>query len=85
MTGVMIFTVIIVFVIYFYMRYTAKRNRTRTADMDSIKTYHDNYKRDRSGRPMRKSNDPYRTFVTKYNSSEDYREPKGLYKQEDKS
>ena len=78
MTGVIILTVIFVFVIYFYMRHAAKRNRTRTADMDFIKTYNDNYKRDRTRKNIQKTDNAYRTYVTKYNSSEDYRERGGL-------
>ena len=78
MTGVIIITVIIVIAIYFYMSHAAKRNRTRTADMDSIKTYHENYKRDRTRKNIQKTDNAYRTYVTKYNSSEDYRERGGL-------
>lgn len=77
MIGAIILTVIIVIVIYIYMRHTAKRNRTRTADIDSIKTYHDNYKRDRTRKNIRQTDNAYRTYVTKYNSSVDYREREG--------
>lgn len=72
MTGAIILTVIIVIAIYFYMRHTAKRNRA--ADIDSIKAYHDNYKRDRTRRKPYAADSAYRTYVTKYNSTEDYRE-----------
>lgn len=78
MTSVIIFTAIIAIAIYFYMRHAAKRNRARTADMDFIKTYHDNYKRDRTRKNIQKTDNAYRTYVTKYNSSEDYRERGGL-------
>ena len=76
MTGVIISTVIIVIAIYFYMRHAAKRNRA--ADMDFVKSYHDNYKRDRNKMNTHKTDNAYRTYVTKYNSTEDYREHKGL-------
>lgn len=76
MTGVIISTVIIVIAIYFYMRHVSKRNRA--ADMDFVKSYHDNYKRDRTKKNTHKTDNAYRTYVTKYNSTEDYREPKGL-------
>lgn len=76
MTGAIISTVIIVFAIYLYMRHTAKRSRA--ADMDFVKTYHDNYKRDRNKKNTHKTDNAYRTYVTKYNSTEDYRERKGL-------
>lgn len=77
MTGAIILTVIIVAAIYFYMRHTAKRNRA--ADIDSVKAYHENYKRDRSRKNIYVSDtsNTYRTYVTKYNSNEDYRERRG--------
>ena len=75
MTGVIIITVVIVIAIYFYMRHAAKRNRA--ADIDSIKAYHENYKRDRTRRNLNKTDNAYRTYVTKYNSTEDYRERRG--------
>ena len=78
MISIIILTVIIVIAIYFYMRRASKRSRARTADMDFIKSYHDNYKRDRTRKNIQKTDNAYRTYVTKYNSSEDYRERKGL-------
>lgn len=76
MIGIIICTVIIVIAIYLYMRHAAKRSRT--ADMDFVKTYHNNYNRDRTKKNIQKTDNAYRTYVTKYNSTEDYREPKGL-------
>ena len=76
MIGIIICTVIIVIAIYLYMRHTAKHKRT--ADMDFVKTYHANYKRDRTKKDIQKKDNAYRTYVTKYNSSEDYRERGGL-------
>lgn len=75
MTGIIILTVIIVIAIYFYMRHAAKRNRAE--DMDFVKSYHQNYKRDRKRKNVHGTNDGYRTYVTKYNSTEDYRERRG--------
>lgn len=75
MIGVIICTVIIVIAIYFYMRHAAKHNRA--TDMDFVKSYHDNYKRDRRRKNIQKTDNAYRTYVTKYNSTEDYREPRG--------
>lgn len=74
MTGAIILTVIIVIAIYFYMSYISKRNRSRTADIDSVKAYHDTYKRDRTRKNIQKTDNAFRTYVTKYNSKEDYRE-----------
>lgn len=75
MTGVLVLTVIIVMVIYIYMRHAAKRRRVE--DMDFVKSYHDNYKRNRTRKNIQKTDNAYRTYVTKYNSTEDYREPRG--------
>lgn len=75
MTGAIILTVIIVIAIYFYMRHTAKRNRAE--DIDSVKAYHENYKRDRTRKRPYGNDSAYRTYVTKYNSTEDYRERRG--------
>lgn len=72
MTGALILTVIIVIAIYFYMRHSAKRRRAQ--DIDSIRQYHSQYKR-RSPRSTRQtSGQSYRFYITKYNSTEDYRE-----------
>lgn len=76
MIGIIVLTVIMVVAIYFYMRRSAKRNRA--ADIDFIKTYHENYKRDRTRKNIQKTDNAYRTYVTKYNSTEDYRERRGL-------
>lgn len=76
MIGVIILTVIIVIAIYLYMRHASKRKRA--SDMDFVKSYHDNYKRDRTKKNTQMTDKAYRTYVTKYNSSEDYRERGGL-------
>ena len=76
MTGAIILTVIIVIAIYFYMRHAAKRNRA--ADINSIKTYHENYKRGSTRKKTSGTDTAYRTYVTKYNSTEDYRERRGM-------
>lgn len=76
MIGVIILTVIIVIAIFLYMRHAAKRSRA--ADMDFVKSYHNNYKRDRTKKNTQMTDNAYRTYVTKYNSTEDYRERKGL-------
>lgn len=76
MLSAIILTVIIVIAIYLYMHHAAKRNRA--ADIDSVKAYHENYKRDRNRKKTSGTGDAYRTYVTKYNSTEDYRERKGL-------
>lgn len=75
MGGALILTVIIVIAIYFYMHHTAKRRRAE--DIDSVKSYHENYKRSRTRQNSHSTDIGYRTYVTKYNSTEDYRERRG--------
>ena len=76
MSGAMILTVIIVIAIYLYMRHAAKRRRSE--DIDFVKSYHENYKRSRTRKNPHGADSGYRTYVTKYNSTEDYRERKGI-------
>ena len=78
MSGTLILTVIIVIVIYIYMRYAAKRRRTHAENIDSVKSYHENYKRSRTRKSPPGTDSGYRTYVTKYNSTEDYRERRGM-------
>ena len=78
MIGTLILTVIIVIAIYLYMRHTAKRRRARAEDIDFVKTYHENYKRSGTRKSAPSTASGYRTYVTKYNSTEDYRERRGM-------
>lgn len=78
MSGALILTVIIVIAIYLYMRHTAKRRRTRSEDIDFVKSYHENYKRGRTRKGPPGTDSGYHTYVTKYNSTEDYRERRGM-------
>lgn len=81
-TGILVLTVIIVFAIYIYMRHSSRKRRRAMDEIDTVRYYHENYLRSRSdNRRQSKQIDQqngYRTYVTKYNSSEDYRERKGL-------
>ena len=76
MSGALILTVVIVIAIYFYMRHAAKRRRAE--DIDFVKSYHENYKRSRTRKSSPSTDSGYRTYVTKYNSIEDYRERRGM-------
>lgn len=78
MSGALILTVIIVIAIYIYMRYAAKRRRTHAESIDFVKSYHENYKRSRTRKNPSGTDSGYRTYVTKYNSTEDYRERRGM-------
>ena len=77
MGGALILTVIIVIIIYIYMYHAAKRRRRRAEDIDFVQSYHENYKRSRTRKNPNSTDGGYRTYVTKYNSTEDYRERRG--------
>lgn len=77
MGGALILTVIIVIIIYIYMYHAAKRRRKRAEDIDFVKSYHENYKHSKTRKSPHNTDSGYRTFVTKYNSTEDYRERRG--------
>ncbi len=72
MVSVLLFTALIVVLIFLYMRRKAKSSNS--ADIDSVRDYHAAYDRIRSRREMRNRRDGYQNYRTKYNSQEDYRE-----------
>ena len=74
MISVLLFTVIVVVLIFFYMRRKAKKSNEHTQSLNSVRDYHASYDRIRSRSELRDKNNGYKTYVTKYNSSEDYRE-----------
>lgn len=75
MVSVLLFTALIVVLIFLYMRHKTKSSNS--ADIDSVRDYHAAYDRIRSRREMRNRQDSYQNYRTKYNSSEDYRERDG--------
>lgn len=74
MYKVIILTAILVIAMYAYSRRKIKQNQK---PIDSIGDYHAARKRLESQRKLRSQQDSYRKYVTKYNSSEDYRERRG--------
>ncbi len=74
MIHVLFFTAVVVLLIFFYMRRITRRRRSKSADLNSVRDYHASYDRIRSRKDLRDKENAYRTYVTKYNSSEDYRE-----------
>lgn len=79
--SILVITAIIVIAIYIYMRHTFKKRRRAVDEIDTVQYYRENYLK--SGPNNKRSGkinqtDGYRTYVTKYNSTEDYRERKGL-------
>lgn len=80
--GILCITAIIVIAIYFYMRHTSRKRRRAADEIDTVRYYRENYlhyaeKKQRQTRQI-DQNSGYRTYVTKYNSTEDFRERKGL-------
>ena len=73
MVSVLLFTAIIVVVIFFYMRRKARKTSEHTQNLNSVRDYHASYDRIRSRSELRDKTSGYKPYVTKYNSSEDYR------------
>lgn len=76
MVSVLLFTALVVVLIFFYMRHKSKQNRRRLEDINSVRDYHSSYDRIRTHKDVRDKQNNYQTYVTKYNSTEDYREKK---------
>ena len=74
MISVLLFTAIVVVLIFVYMRRKARKNSEHTQNINSVRDYHASYDRIRSLSELRDKNNGYKTYETKYNSSEDYRE-----------
>lgn len=74
MISVLLFTALVVVVIFFYMTRKAKRDRKKSANINSVRDYHATYDRVRTHKSVRDRQSNYQTYVTKYNSTEDYRE-----------
>ncbi len=74
MVSVILFTLLIAVLIFFYMRHTARRRKKHSAQLNSVKDFHASYDRVKTRRELRDRHSGYQTYVTKYNSTEDYRE-----------
>lgn len=74
MVSVLLFTTIVVVLIFVYMRRKARKNSAHTQNLDFMRDYHASYDRIRSRSELRDKSSGYKPYVTKYNSSEDYRE-----------
>ncbi|MBD5490718.1 MAG: hypothetical protein HDR16_00905 [Lachnospiraceae bacterium] len=74
MISVLLFTAIVVVLIFFYMRRKARKSSAQTQNLNFMRDYHASYDRIRSRSELRDKNNGYKPYVTKYNSSEDYRE-----------
>lgn len=74
MIHVLLFTAVVVLLIFFYMRHITKRRKSKTAKIDSVRDYHSSYDRVRKRKDLGSPKNIRQNYVTKYNSSEDYRE-----------
>ena len=75
-----ILLLIFVIFVYVYSFRKIKKNKEKTKNINSVRDFHNNYQHVMSGKErsnkntQQSGNDYYRRYVTKYNSSEDYRE-----------
>lgn len=81
MVKVFILLGLFVVIMYVYSFIKLKKNREKTKSMNSVQDFHDNYQHLINKRQMpdktriqQNKSEYYRKYVTKYNSSEDYRE-----------
>ncbi len=74
MISVLLFTVIVAVLIFFYMRRKARKSSEHTQNLNFMRDYHASYDRIRNRSELRDKTSGYKPYVTKYNSSEDYRE-----------
>lgn len=65
--------IFIVFV-YVYSFIKIRKNRDKTKNLNSIQDFHDSYKHLTIKQIQQEKANGYKKYVTKYNSSEDYRE-----------
>lgn len=64
-------------IVYVYTYIKLKKSREKTKSIDTVKQFHDNYKHLTGVEHPNNINNPktsYNKYITKYNSSEDYRE-----------
>lgn len=60
---------------YLFLHRRAKQNRS--TDINFVRDYHKSYDRVRTHRELRDKQNGYQPYITKYNSTEDYRERHG--------
>lgn len=80
--GILFITAVIIIAIYFYMRHTSRKRRRANESINTVRHYRENYlnygsNKKRQAKRLDQDNG-YRTYVTKYNSTEDFRERNGL-------
>ncbi|MCM1263070.1 MAG: hypothetical protein NC313_10155 [Butyrivibrio sp.] len=65
---------VFIIIVYVYSFIKIKKNKDKTKNIDSIRDFHDSYGKLINTQPKIEKIDGYNRYVTKYNSSEDYRE-----------
>ncbi|MDD6811767.1 MAG: hypothetical protein PUD93_07885 [Lachnospiraceae bacterium] len=76
MYKVIFLLVIFIVIVYIYSYRKLKKTKEKTKAIDSVKYFHDTYSHltSMTGNDSQRKNTQYTKYVTKYNSSEDYRE-----------
>lgn len=81
MIKVFILLGLFVIIVYIYTFVKLKKNREKTKNINSVQDFHDSYQHLINKRQIpdkrtiqQNKSEYYRKYVTKYNSSEDYRE-----------
>lgn len=76
MAGFFIMILVLLAAVYIYSLSKIKKNRKKLNEMNTIQDIHDSYRRfSGKTKPQEKNHsDGYQYYITKYNSSEDYRE-----------
>ena len=67
-------TLLLSVLIYLYISPTTKKRKRHSAELNSVRDFHASYDRIKTRRELRDRHSGYQTYVTKYNSTEDYRE-----------
>ena len=72
-----VFTLTAIFVIFIYLYLRRKAKQNSSANINFVRDYHESYHRVRTRKELHDKQNGYQTYITKYNSSEDYRERHG--------
>ncbi len=81
MNGVFVLIGIFLVIVYIYIYVKIKKSKEKTNNIDSIRDFNNSYKHLNGVKKSQPEisddkyiSNPYKNYVTKYNSSEDYRE-----------
>lgn len=76
MNKVIFLLVVFLVIVYVYTFIKLKKSKEKTKNINTVKHFHDTYKHltGVQGQASKKESNQYNNYVTKYNSTEDYRE-----------